>query len=191
MLSRSASNWLIQKKTAVVRRLRKWKFRFLGVRLRGDVDLRRISIPRNFHDIEISSDTALDDGIVLIASGKAGPQPKIRIGSGCYLNRYTIIDASLSVEIGDSVMMGPYCYVTDHDHGTVDGTAVGEQPLEEAATVIGRGAWLGARVTVLKGVHVGDGAIVGAGAVVTKDIPANKIAVGIPARVVGERLPPH
>ncbi|MPY95917.1 MAG: hypothetical protein GEV08_23530, partial [Acidimicrobiia bacterium] len=61
------------------------------------------------------------------------------------------------------------------------------QPTVEADVVVGRGVWLGARVMVMAGVTVGDGAIVGAGSVVTKDLPPNCIAGGIPARVLGWR----
>jgi acetyltransferase-like isoleucine patch superfamily enzyme len=61
------------------------------------------------------------------------------------------------------------------------------QPRREADVIIGRDVWLGARVIVLAGVTIGDGCVIGAGSVVTRSLPPNSIAVGAPARVVGER----
>ena len=84
-------------------------------------------------------------------------------------------------------MIGPFCYLTDHDHGMIAGTPIVTQPLVSTPMVLGADVWLGARVTVLKGVTIGEGAIVGAGAVVTRDVPAGAIAAGIPARVIRKR----
>jgi len=187
MLNRRAANWLTQKTDAVMRRARLMKYRFLGVRFLGDVHLRKINIPRNFHDIEIDSGTYLDDGIVLIVSGNPTGRPKIRMGKQCGFNRYTIIDASLRIEFKDYARVGPFCYFTDHDHGIEADKLILEQALSEAPVIIGRDAWVGANVKVLKGVTIGDGAIIGAGSVVTKDIPPYKIAVGVPARVIADR----
>ncbi len=187
MLNRHTANWLSQKTDAVQRRLRSAKYRFLGVQLLGDVHVRNISIPRNFHDIRIHEGTYLDDGVVLIVSGPPTGEPKIVIGRFCGFNRYTLIDASLRVEFRDYARIGPHCYITDHNHGHARDALVMDQPLDEKPTVIGRDAWLGAHVMVLKGVEIGDGAIIGAGSVVTKSIPPYAIAVGVPARVVGTR----
>ena len=187
MLNRRAANFITQKTDAVLRRIRLLKYRLLGVRLLGDVHVRRIRIPRNFHDIEIDSGTYLDDGIVLIVSGLPSDQPKIRIGKRCGFNRYTIIDASLRIEFKDYVRVGPFCYFTDHNHGIEADQLVMDQALNEVPVVIGKDVWVGANVKVLKGVTVGDGAIIGAGSVVTKDIPPYKIAVGNPARVIADR----
>jgi acetyltransferase-like isoleucine patch superfamily enzyme len=91
------------------------------------------------------------------------------------------------VVIGDEALLGPEVFLTASNYGIQPGTAPMHQKSVEADVVIGRGVWLGARVMVLAGVTVGDGAIVGAGAVVTKDLPPNCIAGGIPARVLGWR----
>lgn len=61
------------------------------------------------------------------------------------------------------------------------------QPKDEKDVVIGDDVWLGAQVLVMPGVTIGDGCVVGAGSVVTRDLPANSIAVGSPAKIVGER----
>ena len=67
------------------------------------------------------------------------------------------------------------------------GVECGEQGAIVAPVRIGSNVWLGAKVTVVKGVSIGDNAIVGANAVVTRDIPPNAIAVGVPARVIRSR----
>ena len=84
-------------------------------------------------------------------------------------------------------MFGPYCYITDHDHGTKLGQIVSQQTLISAPVRIEDAAWIGAHVTILKGVTIGTGAIVGAGSVVTKDVAANSIVAGVPTKVIGNR----
>lgn len=83
--------------------------------------------------------------------------------------------------------MGPSVLVTAANYRFNDGQPVTSQAMDEADVVIGDDVWLGARVMVMPGVTIGDGAIIAAGAVVTKDIPAFAIAAGVPAKVVGER----
>jgi acetyltransferase-like isoleucine patch superfamily enzyme len=84
-------------------------------------------------------------------------------------------------------MIGPFCYITDHDHGHDAGRLVSEQPLVSAPVRIGNDVWIGAGAIILKGVTIGDGAIVGAGAVVTGDVPAGTKVIGVPARQIGQR----
>lgn len=171
---------------ALASRLRNIWFRTLGVRMTGYVWMRRCSIPRNWSDITLEADVALDDHVTLLASG-APADEKIVIGEKTYVNRSTMIDAHVSVRIGPRCMLGPGCYITDSDHGTLPDASVSEQPMNTAPVRIGAGVWLGAGAKVLKGVTIGDGAVIGAGAVVTHDIPARSIAVGVPARVIGTR----
>ena len=143
--------------------------------------LRKISIPRQWSDVQIGADAALDDGVTLICS--ADPKPlKITIGARTYINRYTILDASDSLAVGEDCMIGPGCYLTDHDHGVVAGEAPGSQLLISSPTRIGNRVWLGAHVVILKGVTIGDDAVVAAGAVVTKDVAAGTRVAGVPAR---------
>ena len=96
----------------------------------------------------------------------------------------TILDIK-EVHIGDNVMIGPNTTITTVGHplstkGRRNHLAKGEE------IRIGNDVWLGANVTVLPGVSIGDNVVVGAGAVVTKDIPDNSLALGVPARVVRE-----
>ncbi len=165
-------------------RARNVYYRVLGVTLHGYVWMRQIQIPRNYHEIEIGKAAALDQGVVLLCVGPGTGAYKIRIGPRTYINRRTMLDASKSLEIGSDCAIGPGCYLTDHDHGFDPSAPPLSQPLLEAPTRIGDCVWLGAHVVVLKGVTIGDRAVIGAGSVVTSDIPANAVAVGVPARVV-------
>jgi acetyltransferase-like isoleucine patch superfamily enzyme len=98
-----------------------------------------------------------------------------------------MIDASQQIEIGENCMIGPYCYIADHDHGGDPAVPMNQQPLVGKPARIERDVWLGAHVCVLKGVTIGDGAIVGAGAVVTRDVPLGAKMAGVPARDIRVR----
>jgi acetyltransferase-like isoleucine patch superfamily enzyme len=91
------------------------------------------------------------------------------------------------LHIGRDVLIGPNCYLTDANHGTTDGFSVKSQPMCLAPVIVEDEAWIGAHVTVLPGVRVGKGAVIGAGAVVTRDVPAGAVAQGVPARVMHQR----
>ncbi len=160
-------------------------YRLLGVDFRDYCWLRSIEISRNWSDITLHG-CALDRGVVLLCSGapRAG---KIELGRGCYLNRYTILDAHERISVGRDVMIGPHCFITDGDHGTAPGSSVKSQRMTAQPVVIEDEAWLGAHVTVLPGVRIGRGAVIGAGSVVTRDIPAGAVAYGAPATVRRQR----
>jgi acetyltransferase-like isoleucine patch superfamily enzyme len=166
-------------------------YRSRGVKLQGYVWMRAIEIPRHFADIQLAAGCSLDRGVTLLCSGESQPHPKIIIGAGTYINRQTFLDASLEICIGQECGIGPGCYITDHDHGTEPGRSPLSQPLISQPTRIGDRVWVGANVTILKGVTVGDDAVIGAGSVVTKDVPAGAIVVGVPARVVRYRTQPE
>lgn len=96
-------------------------------------------------------------------------------------------DSAGRIVLGDDVLIAPSVFITASDYGTVAGSLPKAQPKVERDVVIGAGTWLGTGVIVVAGVTIGRGAVVAAGAVVTQDLPANCIAAGVPARVVGER----
>lgn len=94
------------------------------------------------------------------------------------------------VTIGKNVMMGPevVIYSQSHKYDRTD-IPMCEQGFDEPKeVVIGDDVWIGRRAIIMPGVHIGDGCIIGAGAVVTKDIPSYSVAAGVPARVVKQRL---
>lgn len=113
----------------------------------------------------------------------------LRAGAEIILGRQsglssTAVCAALRVEIGEGTFVGADSYIFDNDfHAPTGEWTWGELAPDNPQPVkIGRGVFIGARATILKGVTIGDRAIVGAGAVVTRDVPARHIAVGNPAR---------
>jgi acetyltransferase-like isoleucine patch superfamily enzyme len=166
---------------AVTSRGRQFLLRGSGMRIEGHCWVHGIEWPVRPRCITLGAGAMLDRRVVLLATADSA---RIAIGARTYLNRDVMIDASASVEIGADAMIGPGCYITDHDHVFDGVSAPGALPLVSAPTRIGARCWLGARVTVLKGVSIGEGTVVGAGSVVVKSLPPGVVAVGNPARVV-------
>jgi acetyltransferase-like isoleucine patch superfamily enzyme len=111
--------------------------------------------------------------------------PVIHIGDRARMNQASIT-AVEHVSIGEGVDMARGVYISDHMHGFDDPRLpIRDQPLTRVAPVhIGAGAWLGQNVVVMPGVTIGEGAVVGANSVVTRDVPARSVAAGAPARVL-------
>jgi acetyltransferase-like isoleucine patch superfamily enzyme len=167
-------------------RLRNLYYRALGVQMKGYVWMRAVEIPRNWEDITLVANCSLDRGVTLLCSGPA-KRDKIRIGEDTYINRGTVLDAHNKIWIGERVMVGPGCYITDSDHGIKAGISVKDQSMTFGEVVIENEAWIGAHVTILKNVKVGHGAIVAAGAVVTKDVEPDEVVAGVPAQKLKKR----
>jgi acetyltransferase-like isoleucine patch superfamily enzyme len=112
------------------------------------------------------------------------------IGRAVFIGSYAVMSALEDVSIGDDTVIGPGFMLMTGDHMFSEPGATYRDTVEadNRPISIGRNVWIGARVTVLKGVTIGDAAILGAGAVVTRDIPSFGVAVGIPARVVSWRF---
>jgi acetyltransferase-like isoleucine patch superfamily enzyme len=102
--------------------------------------------------------------------------------------RCQLVAGKSSIIVGKRVEIAPNCGFYPFNHGMEADTPIREQPVvSKGDIVIDDDAWLGFSVVVLDGVHIGKGAVIGAGAVVTCDIPENAIAIGVPARVVAVR----
>jgi maltose O-acetyltransferase len=108
------------------------------------------------------------------------PFRNLTIGSRCYINRKVFIDATAPVTIGDNVTLGHdvMMITSNHDSSLPEYRAGAVRP---GPITIGFGAWIAARVTILPGVTIGDGSVVAAGSVVTKNVPAHTLVAGVPA----------
>ncbi|HWV81871.1 MAG TPA: acyltransferase [Hyphomicrobiaceae bacterium] len=175
-------NFCLRASGSLKSRLRVRLLRLGGARVGNGCWLRKISVPRNPWDIQLADNVALDDGVVLLTTGERGGQARIRIDRGVYINRYTMIDITDSIAIGAGTMIGPFCYLTDHDHVQASDGAIVPGEFVTAPVSIGRDVWIGAGAVILKGVSIGDGAVVGAGGVVSRSVPPGARVVGVPAR---------
>ena len=116
-------------------------------------------------------------------TGAGSPSTCLQIGQNCYLNERVGFNLGGDIVLEDGVSVGMECLFLTVTHA-MGGPAFRAGRTECKPIRVGRGAWLGARVTVLPGVNIGEGAVIGAGAVVTRDIPPNVLAAGVPARVL-------
>lgn len=161
--------------------------------------------------IHIAADCLFEEDVALrltpsffgIAAGKMALQSGTKISKGCVLDCF-----GGEINIGTNVFLGPYCVLYGHGNITIGNDCllamgckiiaanhtiaapdalIRLQPDVAKPIVIGNDVWLGADVKVLAGVTIGDGCIVGAGSVVTTDLPPYSIAVGSPAKIIKQR----
>lgn len=116
-------------------------------------------------------------------------QPEILIGDNVNIETDCHISAINKIVIDDNVLIASFVYISDHAHGETNENPCNTVPLERPLISKGpihicKNVWIGEKVSILPGVTIGEGSIIGANSVVTKDIPAYSVAVGVPARVI-------
>jgi acetyltransferase-like isoleucine patch superfamily enzyme len=129
----------------------------------------------------------LDHGSIVWLGHQQG---SIRLADEVYVGPYSFLGTyNHKLQIGEYTMIGAHCYLITENHGREKlDVPFKQQSYEGADVVIGRNVWLGCHVTVLPGVTIGDNSIVGAGAVVTKNIPPNETWAGVPAKKIADRV---
>ena len=182
--------------------------RMMGSVGRGTVFGRNMSI-RNPSRIFIGRKVIIDDNVVLDAKGietgeivigdevvisrnnilscKGG---FIKVGNHTNIAQNCLVHSEEQVSIGCDVIIAAYTYIVgggNHDYGRLDIPIIRQPNLSRGGIKIEDNVWIGARVTILDGVTVHSGAVIGAGAVVTEDVPENSVVAGIPAKVMARR----
>jgi acetyltransferase-like isoleucine patch superfamily enzyme len=159
-------------------------------------------------ELEIGAHVYIGDRVVISRSGSSGSVilrdrvhiygdsfietgmgGTVDIGSGTHIQPGCHIHSFISkIGIGSDVEIAACCSFYNYSHGTKKDQLIMRQKLVSKGSVsVGDGAWIGHGAVILQGVTIGHGAVVAAGAVVTRDIPDNGIAAGVPARVIGYR----
>ena len=110
----------------------------------------------------------------------------LKFGQDVFVGIGAQIICRQAISIGDDCLIAEYVTIRDHDHVFDLSKPTAQAGFVCQPIVIGKNVWLGAKVTILKGVTIGDNSVVGANSVVTKDIPPNSVAAGTPARVIRE-----
>jgi acetyltransferase-like isoleucine patch superfamily enzyme len=128
--------------------------------------------------------TVVDEAFHLIPPLYSDHGVNIRVGRNVFINQACILNDIGGIEIGDEVMIGPRVSLLTAGH-PLD-PARRRRQVVAAPIVIERNVWLGAGATILQGVTVGSDAVVGAGAVVTHDVPPGTLVAGVPAQVLRE-----
>jgi acetyltransferase-like isoleucine patch superfamily enzyme len=112
----------------------------------------------------------------------AGFEGNISIGANTLIDDYCFITAQSSIVIGKNVLIAASCMITDFNHRYTDrNLPITAQGYEQKKVVIDDNVWIGSGSIVLAGVHIGKGSVIGAGSVVTRDVPPNSVVAGNPA----------
>lgn len=168
-------------------------FRTLGWRLLGMHVGAGTLLPKIYvtwpHQISLGNNCSVERGAYFKYDGIWAPGPRLVIGDRVFIGAGCEFNFKRGITIGPHCLLASGCYFIDHDHQSVRrdlpmGTQTGGP---EAPVILEGDVWIGANVVVLKGVTIGQGAIVAAGAVVRDSIPAYEIWGGVPAKKIGDR----
>lgn len=143
--------------------------------------------------ISIGKNTVIAKGAIITAIDSRHEElftPEITIGEDCTLGEHIHITACNKVSIGNGVLTGRYVFISDNSHGSTDKEMLknippSNRPMTIKGSVnIGNNVWIGERVCILSGVNIGDGAVVAANSVVTKDVPPYSVVGGVPSKII-------
>ena len=139
------------------------------------------------HQLKIGNSCKIENNVSFKFDGIWSSGPSIQIGNDVFIGSGCEFNVDHGIHIKDNSLIGSGCKFIDHDHGTSIGINMRSQQAVGSRIVIEEDVWLGVNVVVLKGVTIGAGAIVAAGAIVNKSIPGNEIWGGIPAKFIKVR----
>ena len=136
--------------------------------------------------VELMKKSSISIGRFLMSRGplyiKCMENAQLRIGDNVFFNHNCSITCAQKIEIGNNCMIANNVVIVDHDHAITTEGSTSELISKEIS--IGNSVWLGANVTITKGVHIGDGAVIGANSVVLHDVEAHSVYAGVPARKI-------
>ena len=144
---------------------------------------KKVRILRKNCEIRLGRKVNIHRGVKLSVFGNAGKKAVLEIGDGSAIGDRTEIHAGESVTIGNGTLISWDCCILDRDYHKLESENEITNPVK-----IGNHVWVGCNVLILKGITVGDGAVIAAGSVVTRDVPAGALVAGNPAKVIRENV---
>lgn len=142
---------------------------------------------RGRENICIGNQTTILNGVRMqVYNDLTGKQSKIKIGDNCYIGYNNTFLAGGNITLEDGVLMASNILISSENHSINPESPdyYMNQKLSCAPIIVGEGTWIGEKVSILSGVTIGKKCVIGAGSIVTKDIPDFSIAVGSPAKVI-------
>lgn len=168
-------------------------FKIIRLRLRGmEMPLNSSLAVRTIitwpHKVKIGKNCNIEHNVYFKHDGPYTPGRSIIIGDHVFIGSFCEFNIRKKITVGDNTLIASGCRFIDHDHGLDAARLIRIQEGLEQEIIIGEDVWIGANAVVLKGVNIGDGAVVAAGSVVTKSIPPYEIWGGVPAKKIRNRV---
>jgi acetyltransferase-like isoleucine patch superfamily enzyme len=139
------------------------------------------------HKVTIGKNCTIEHNVVFKHDGPYTAGKSILIGNNVFIGNSCEFNIRKKITIADNTLIASGCKFIDHDHGIDKADLIRNQNGPELEIEIGEDVWLGVNVVVLKGVKIGNGAIIAANALVNKSVAPYEIWAGVPAKKIGER----
>ena len=144
------------------------------------------------HQVAVKTNCVLEPNIYFKYDGHWMPGPSIIIGDRVFIGTGCEFNIRNRILVGNDSLIASGCRFIDHDHAmNMHQGPMNQQPCPNAPIILEEDVWLGVNVVVLKGVTLGRGCVIGAGAIVTKSVPPYEIWAGVPARKISSRQTSH
>lgn len=190
---------LIQKYKSLKRKIKGMIFNYIffggnskNLKISDNVDIwGKIKLGNNIYfgsGVKIYKNNIIEDNVYLgdYVELRCNGKNRINIGKNTTINKSTLIMGTVNIE--NDCLIAPLCVIVGSNHNFSDiNNNINKQGLSSKGIHIKENTWIGAKVTILDGVTIGENSIIGAGTIVTKDIPRNSIVIGNPAKIIKTR----
>lgn len=149
-----------------------------------------VFIDKNVSLLRFPKNIFIDDEVVIKQGAHicaCNADSKIKIGKRTTVGFYTFVYASESIVIGNDCLIAPFVYIVDSDHSIQRGMPINRQSNQTQSIIIEDDVWIATGAKILKGVRIGKGSVIAAGAVVKEEVPPYSIVGGIPGKIIGSR----
>ena len=174
-------------KFKVMSKIRMIYYSILGLNQGRDCKIGKITCSW-FSKIILGDETEILDTVIFWFREPFNLNQYIQIGNRVYIGRNCEFNCNAKIIIDDDVLIGSNTIFVDANHEYKKGLTINSQSVSSADISVGKDVWIGSNCTIMKGVSIGNGSIIAAGAVVNKSIPENEIWGGVPAKKLKDRL---